>query len=104
MTNKFRIFNTAENIAKNFTISRVEQDNYAAKSQQKAQVAITAGYFNKEIIPVTVTNRKQSVIISSDEFPKADTTIEALGKLRPVFLKVNKHINLYINFFFSFYR
>ncbi|KAK0093411.1 hypothetical protein PV326_013580 [Microctonus aethiopoides] len=78
---------TAENIAKNFTISRVEQDNYAAKSQQKAQVAITAGYFNKEIIPVTVTNRKQSVIISSDEFPKADTTIEGLGKLRPVFLK-----------------
>ncbi|KAK0162046.1 hypothetical protein PV327_008416 [Microctonus hyperodae] len=78
---------TAENIAKNFTISRIEQDNYAAKSQQKAQVAIAAGYFNKEIIPVTVTNRKQSVIISSDEFPKADTTIETLGKLRPAFLK-----------------
>lgn len=80
---------TAENIAKRFTISREEQDNYAAKSQQRAEAAIAAGYFKKEIVAVEITDRKKSIVISEDEYPKAGTTVDALGKLRPVFDKVN---------------
>lgn len=78
---------TAENLAKEYQISREEQDVYAAQSQQRAEVAIKAGYFNKEIVPVTVINKKESAIINKDEFPKFGTTKEELQKLRPIFLK-----------------
>ncbi|XP_051157114.1 acetyl-CoA acetyltransferase, cytosolic [Leptopilina boulardi] len=80
---------TAENIAKNFTISREDQDEYAAKSQQKAEAAISAGYFDKEIVPITIQSRKDTIVMSKDEFPKAGTTAQGLGKLRPAFLKSN---------------
>ncbi|XP_023290480.1 acetyl-CoA acetyltransferase, cytosolic isoform X2 [Orussus abietinus] len=78
---------TAENIAKSFSISREEQDEFAAKSQQKAELAISAGYFEKEIVPVSVSNRKESITITKDEFPRPNTTIEGLKKLKPVFIK-----------------
>ncbi|XP_043484758.1 acetyl-CoA acetyltransferase, cytosolic [Leptopilina heterotoma] len=80
---------TAENIAKNFTINREDQDEYAAKSQQKAEAAIAAGYFDKEIVPVTIQSRKETIVMTKDEFPKAGTTAQGLGRLRPAFLKSN---------------
>ncbi|XP_078049608.1 acetyl-CoA acetyltransferase 2 isoform X1 [Augochlora pura] len=80
---------TAENIAKEFRISREDQDEYAAKSQQKVQAAMTAGYFNKEIIPITVPTRKEPIIVVKDEYPKSDTTVESLKKLRPAFVKTD---------------
>lgn len=80
---------TAENIAKNFIITREDQDEYAAKSQQKAEAAITAGYFDKEIVPVTIQSRKETIVMTKDEFPKAGTTAQGLGQLRPAFLKSN---------------
>ncbi|XP_011496714.1 PREDICTED: acetyl-CoA acetyltransferase, cytosolic [Ceratosolen solmsi marchali] len=78
---------TAENIAKEYDIKREEQDKYAAESQQKAETAIANGHFEKEIVPVSFTVRKDIKIVEKDEFPKAGTTIEALGKLRPAFIK-----------------
>ncbi|XP_076177230.1 acetyl-CoA acetyltransferase 2 isoform X2 [Ptiloglossa arizonensis] len=78
---------TAENISKDFNISREEQDEFAAKSQQKVEAAVTAGYFKKEIIPVTVSSKKESIIVDKDEFPKFGTTVEKLQRLKPAFLK-----------------
>lgn len=78
---------TAENVAKDFKVSREEQDEFAVKSQEKVQAAVTAGHFTKEIIPVTVPTRKESIIVNKDEFPKSGTTVERLQKLKPVFLK-----------------
>lgn len=79
---------TAENLAKKYTISKEAQDDYASKSQKKAEAAITAGYFNKEIVPVIVTSKKESITVSKDEFPKFGTTVEKLAKLKPAFLPV----------------
>lgn len=79
---------TAENISKDYTVSRKEQDEYAAKSQQKVEAAITAGYFSKEIIPITVPTRKEPIIVDKDEYPKFGTTVESLQKLKPAFLEV----------------
>ncbi|KAL2747959.1 hypothetical protein V1477_003854 [Vespula maculifrons] len=81
---------TAENIAKDFGITREEQDLYATLSQQKAAAAISAGHFDKEIVPVTISNNKnESTLISKDEFPKPSTTIQDLSKLKPIFIKAN---------------
>ena len=79
---------TAENISKDYTVSRKEQDEYAAKSQQKVEAAMTAGYFSKEIIPVTVPTGKEPIIVDKDEYPKFGTTVESLQKLKPAFLEV----------------
>jgi len=79
---------TAENIARSFDISRHEQDEFAALSQQKAEAAQKAGRFDDEIIPVNVPRRKKDpIVFSADEFPKHGTTAEALAKLRPAFDK-----------------
>lgn len=75
-------------MAKKYSICREEQDEFAAKSQQKAEAAITKGYFDKEIVPVSVTVRKNTTIVSKDEFPKPGTTAKDLAALRPVFTKV----------------
>ncbi|KAL6421579.1 hypothetical protein ACFW04_014309 [Cataglyphis niger] len=75
---------TTENITEKYAISREEQDCYASKSQQRAEIAINAGYFEKEIIPVTIA-KKESIVISKDEFPKFGTTMEELAKLKPAF-------------------
>ncbi|XP_070166562.1 acetyl-CoA acetyltransferase, cytosolic-like [Polyergus mexicanus] len=76
---------TAENVAEKYAISREAQDCYASKTQQKADTAINAGYFDKEIIPVTIAGIKESIVVSKDEFPKFGTTVEKLAKLRPTF-------------------
>jgi acetyl-CoA C-acetyltransferase len=78
---------TAENIAKKYNLSREEQDNFACQSQNKAEKARQEGRFKDEIIPVTIANKKGDIIVDSDEFIRAGTTIEALSKLRPVFDK-----------------
>lgn len=76
---------TAENVAKNYNLSRVEQDQFSARSQQKAGVAMAEGRFKNEIVEVTVPGRKASVVVSTDEFPKPETTDDSLAKLRPAF-------------------
>lgn len=78
---------TAENIARQYQITRADQDNFALESQQKAGKAQAEGKFKDEITPVTVSSRKGDVIVDKDEHPKPDTTLESLTKLRPAFDK-----------------
>jgi len=79
---------TAENVAERFAISREEQDAYAAKSQRRAINAIDSGRFEQEIVPVTVRDKKgQEVVFAIDEFPRRDTSVESLAKLKPAFRK-----------------
>jgi acetyl-CoA C-acetyltransferase len=78
--------NTAENIAKQYDISREEQDAFAAESQQRAEAAMRDGVFREEIVPIEIPQRKgEPVIFDTDEFPRPGTTAEALAKLRPAF-------------------
>ncbi|RYL27306.1 3-oxoadipyl-CoA thiolase, partial [Acinetobacter piscicola] len=75
---------TAENVAEQFNISRADQDQFALTSQQRTAAAQAKGFFDKEIIAVTIPQRKgDAIVISKDEHPRA-TTIEALTKLKPV--------------------
>ena len=79
---------TAENIAEKFGFTREQQDDFAAKSQQKAEAAQNAGKFVDEIVPVTIPQRKgEPIVFDTDEFPKHGTTAEGLGKLRAAFSK-----------------
>jgi acetyl-CoA C-acetyltransferase len=83
----YHMGNTAENVAQKFQITREQQDEFAFHSQRKAGEAMKAGRFRDEIAPVTVKGRKGDVVVSEDEYPKPDTTIEVLQKLRPAFAK-----------------
>jgi len=77
---------TAENIAEKYKISRNEQDQYAAKSQQKAAAAIKKGYFKDEIIPVSIKiKNKEDINFDTDEHPRQEVTLEDLAKLKPAF-------------------
>jgi acetyl-CoA C-acetyltransferase len=76
---------TAENVADQYDISREEQDEFAAESQQKAERAMTEGVFEDEIVPVEVRSRKGSHMVSTDEHPRPGTTAETLGALRAAF-------------------
>ncbi|MEG9828549.1 acetyl-CoA acetyltransferase [Escherichia coli] len=78
---------TAENVAKEYGITREMQDELALHSQRKAAAAIESGAFTAEIVPVNVVTRKKTFVFSQDEFPKANSTAEALGALRPAFDK-----------------
>ncbi|WP_207477799.1 acetyl-CoA C-acetyltransferase [Arenibaculum pallidiluteum] len=78
---------TAENVAQKWQITREDQDKFALASQMKASEAVRSGRFKDEIAPVTVKTRKGEVTVSDDEYPKPDTTLETLGKLRPAFNK-----------------
>jgi acetyl-CoA C-acetyltransferase len=79
---------TAENVAERFKISREEQDAFAARSQQRAEMAIKSGRFKDEIVPVEIPQRRgEPLIFDTDEFPRFGTTIEALAKLKPAFRK-----------------
>ena len=76
---------TAENVAEQFNISRADQDLFAFNSQQKTATAQSNGFFNKEIIPVIIPQRKgEPIVIDTDEHPRASTTLEGLNKLKPV--------------------
>jgi len=86
--NNYHMGITAENLAEKYGITREAQDEFAANSQQKAQAAIAAGLFADEIAPVTIPQRKGDPIVAdTDEYPRAGTTAESLGKLRPAFKK-----------------
>jgi acetyl-CoA C-acetyltransferase len=79
---------TAERLAEKFGISREEQDRYALESQLKAAAALKEGKFDKEIVPVKVLDEKgKECLVSVDEHPRPDTTLEKLAKLPPVFKK-----------------
>lgn len=80
---------TAENVASKFGLSRESQDAFALASHQKALDAIASGRFKSQIVPVEIKGRKGTVLFDTDEHPKADTTLESLGRLRPAFRKEN---------------
>ena len=78
---------TAENVADRYGFTREEQDAFAVESQRRAAAAIAAGRFKDQIVPVVTKTRKGEVTISDDEYPKPETTLEVLQKLRPAFSK-----------------
>jgi 3-oxoadipyl-CoA thiolase len=81
---------TAENVAEDYQVSRADQDAFALRSQQRARAAAAAGFFTAEIVPVEVPARARPggkagpVIVTIDEHPRPDTTLEALAKLKPI--------------------
>ncbi len=85
--NNYHMGVTAENVAQKYGITRADQDVFALVSQQKAAAAAVAGRFNPEIAPVTIKGRKGDVVVDNDEYLKPATTLEALTKLRPAFVK-----------------
>jgi acetyl-CoA C-acetyltransferase len=84
--NQYHMGQTAENVAKKWSISRADQDAFALASQQKAAAAQAAGTFRDEIVPVVIKDKKGDIVFESDEYIRANTTIDALTKLRPAFL------------------
>lgn len=78
---------TAENLRRDYQISREAQDEFAAASHAKAVAAQKAGVFDEEIIPFTVKGRKGDVVVKTDEHPRPDSTLEVLSKLKPIRLK-----------------
>jgi 3-oxoadipyl-CoA thiolase len=76
---------TGENVAEQFQVTRQAQDEFALRSQQKAHAAQQAGFFAREIAPVTIKGRKGDVVVDRDEHPRGDTTMEMLAKLRTPF-------------------
>jgi acetyl-CoA C-acetyltransferase len=85
--NGYHMGNTAENVAKQWQITRQQQDEFAVGSQNKAEAAQKGGRFKDEIVPVTIKARKGDIVVESDEFPKHGTTLDAVSKLRPAFAK-----------------
>ena len=82
----FSMGETAENVAERWGISRERQDAFALQSQQRAVAAIDAGRFDDQIVPVEVVGRKgETIVVDRDEHPRADSTAEALARLRPAF-------------------
>ena len=85
--NGYHMGNTAENVAKQWQITRQQQDEFAVASQNKAEAAQKAGKFKDEITPVTIKSRKGDVVVDTDEYPKSGVTMESIAKLRPAFDK-----------------
>ncbi|WP_173867348.1 MULTISPECIES: 3-oxoadipyl-CoA thiolase [Pseudomonas fluorescens group] len=75
---------TADNVADDYQVSREDQDAFALRSQQRTAAAQAAGYFAEEIVEVRIAHKKGETVVSQDEHPRADTTIEALARLKPV--------------------
>ncbi|MBK5530065.1 3-oxoadipyl-CoA thiolase [Pseudomonas sp. TH06] len=75
---------TADNVADDYKVSRADQDAFALRSQQRTAAAQAAGFFAEEIVEVRIAHKKGETVVSQDEHPRADTTIEALSKLKPV--------------------
>jgi 3-oxoadipyl-CoA thiolase len=77
---------TAENVAEKYSVNRVDQDNFALRSHQRAVAAQRSGRFAEEIVPVTIPRKKgEPVVVTDDESPRADTSLEKLAALKPVF-------------------
>jgi len=75
---------TAENVAAEWKVSRADQDAFAVRSQQRAGAAMADGRLAEEIVPVAVPQRKTPTTVSCDEHPRPDTTLDALGRLKPI--------------------
>ena len=86
--NDYHMGQTAENVAEKWQISREEQDEFALKSQHKAEAAQKAGKFFEEIIAFSIKSRKGDTIVEADEYLRHNATIEAMQKMRPAFLRV----------------
>src|SRR3984893_7258978 len=85
--NGYHMGNTAENVARQWQITRQQQDEFAVGSQNKAEAAQKSGRFKDEIAAVTVKTRKGDVVVDADEYPKHGTTLDQVAKLRPAFSK-----------------
>ncbi|HVM79409.1 MAG TPA: acetyl-CoA C-acetyltransferase [Stellaceae bacterium] len=85
--NGYHMGNTAENVAQRWQITRQQQDEFALRSQARAEAAQKAGRFKDEIAPVKIATRKGEVIVDADEYPRHGTTLDTLQKLRPAFDK-----------------
>ena len=85
--NGYHMGNTAENVARQFQITRQQQDEFAVRSQNKAEAAQKAGKFKDEIVPFTVKTRKGEVVVDTDEGPRHGASVDAMAKLRPAFEK-----------------
>ena len=85
--NGYHMGTTAENVATKYQITRQQQDEFAAASQNKASAAQKAGKFKDEIVPVTIKGRKGDTVVADDEYIRHDSTVDAMGKLRPAFSK-----------------
>ena len=85
--NQYHMGITAENVAKKHGVSREEQDEFAAASQQKAEAALKAGKFKNEILPLEIPQKKGTLVFDTDEFIRPGTTAEALRGLKPAFAK-----------------
>jgi acetyl-CoA C-acetyltransferase len=85
--NQYHMGITAENVAKEYAVTREEQDAFAAASQNKAEAAQKAGRFADEIVPVEVPSRKGPVLFKDDEYPRHGTTVDSLKALKPAFDK-----------------
>ena len=85
--NGYHMGSTAENVAQKWQITRDQQDEFAVRSQNKAEAAITSGRFKDEIVPVTIKGRKGDTVVDTDEFPRFGATVDGMAKLRPAFAK-----------------
>ena len=89
--NGYHMGNTAENVARQWQITREAQDAFAVASQNKAEAAQAAGKFKAEICPVTIAGRKGDVIVSDDEYIKKGVTLDSVTKLRPPLRRTARH-------------
>src|SRR6187399_2828005 len=85
--NGYHMGTTAENVAKQYQITRQQQDEFAVASQNKAEAAMKAGKFKDEIVAVTIKGRKGDIVVDTDEYPKSGVTMDSIAKLRPAFDK-----------------
>ncbi|MCB1378776.1 MAG: acetyl-CoA C-acetyltransferase [Alphaproteobacteria bacterium] len=85
--NGYHMGTTAENVARQWQITREQQDEFAVKSQNKAEAAQAAGKFKDEIVRVTISTRKGDVTVSDDEYIRKGVTLDSIAKLRPAFAK-----------------
>jgi acetyl-CoA C-acetyltransferase len=85
--NGYHMGTTAENVAKQWQITRQQQDEFAVASQNKAEAAQKAGKFKDEIVPFTIKGRKGDTVVDADEYIKAGVTLDSIAKLRPAFDK-----------------
>lgn len=85
--NGYHMGTTAENVARQWQITREQQDEFAVRSQNKAEAAQKAGRFKDEIVPVTISTRKGDIVVADDEYPRHGATLDGMTKLRPAFSK-----------------
>src|SRR5271169_5019544 len=85
--NGYHMGNTAENVAKQYQITRAQQDEFAVRSPNKAEAAQKAGKFKDEIVPVSIKARKGDIVVDADEYPRHGATLDAMGKLKAAFEK-----------------